>query len=162
MQNSPFVALLFGLLLGSCGTDIVHSDVQSVGGSWDKGQVLSFNLPKLDSLQSYDLFLHVRNTNDFPYNNLFVIASIEFPHGKTIRDTLEYRMADPDGTWLGTGIGDVKESKLWYKEGVRFFEPGTYTLSLEHAMRNNGDVQGVSTLPGITELGYSIQKSPEQ
>ena len=72
------------------------------------------------------------------------------------------RQARPDGSWLGTGIGSVKESKLWYKEGVRFFEPGSYSLRVEHAMRNNGEVQGVSTLPGITEVGYSIEKSPEQ
>ena len=70
-------------------------------------------------------------------------------------------MARPDGSWLGTGIGSVKENKLWYKEAVRFFAPGEYTLRLSHAMHNNGEVLGVSTLPGITEVGYSIEKSPD-
>lgn len=161
MRNSTIVALLFSLLLSGCGSDIVTSDMRSMDGMWDKDQAVEFEIPVLDSIQSYDVFLHIRNTNDYPYNNLFIIASIEFPHGKTLKDTLEYRMARPDGTWLGTGIGSVKESKLWYKEGVRFFEQGSYRLRIEHAMRNNGDVQGVNSLPGITELGYSIVKSPE-
>ena len=162
MRNSALLAIVIATLLGSCGSDIVVGDNQSMGGTWDQGQVVQFQLPELDSLKTYNVFFHIRNTNDYPYNNLYLIASMEFPHGKTIKDTLEYRMANPDGTWLGTGIGSVKESKLWYKEGVRFFEPGSYSLRVEHAMRNNGEVQGVSTLPGITEVGYSIEKSPEQ
>jgi len=161
MRNSAIVASLMALLLIGCGSDMVVGDMRTMDGSWDKNQIVEFTLPELDSLQAYDIFLHLRNTEEYPYNNLFVIASIEFPHGRTIKDTLEYRMAQPDGTWLGTGIGSVKESKLWYKEGVRFFEPGSYRLRIEHAMRNNGDVQGVNSLPGITELGYSIMKSPE-
>ena len=82
---------------------------------------------------------------------------MEFPHGKVITDTLEYRMAHPDGAWMGEGIGSIKESKLWYKENVAFFEEGSYKLSVSQAVRNNGEVQGVTQLKGITEVGYSIE-----
>jgi len=68
-------------------------------------------------------------------------------------------MAAPDGSWLGTGIGGVKESKLWYKENVSFFEEGNYILTVSQAVRNNGEVSGVSQLKGITEVGYSIEEA---
>src|SRR5690606_40407811 len=91
-----------------------------------------------------NLFLNIRNTNEYNFNNIFLIVSMNFPHGKTVTDTLEYRMANPDGSWMGQGIGDVKENKLWYKENVQFFEAGSYTIDIAQAMRNNGDVEGRS------------------
>ena len=87
---------------------------------------------------------------------------MEFPHGKTLVDTLEYKMAYPNGEWMGEGIGSVKENKLWYKENVTFFEEGNYNITITHAVRNNGDVEGVSRLEGISDVGYSIEESKEQ
>jgi gliding motility-associated lipoprotein GldH len=87
---------------------------------------------------------------------------MNFPHGKTIADTLEYRMANPDGSWMGQGIGNVKENKLWYKEQVQFFEEGNYTVTIGQAMRNNGDVEGVTKLEGITDVGFSIEEATKQ
>lgn len=68
-------------------------------------------------------------------------------------------MAYPDGSWMGQGIGNVKESKLWYKEGIRFFENGTYKVSITHAMRNNGEVEGVRNLEGIVDVGFTVEES---
>ncbi len=83
-----------------------------------------------------------------------MIAEINFPNGKTVKDTLEYQMAKPNGTLLGQGFTDVKENKLWYKERVQFDEAGTYTVTIQHAMRNNGEVNGVDNLEGITDVGF--------
>jgi gliding motility-associated lipoprotein GldH len=68
-------------------------------------------------------------------------------------------MARPDGTWLGTGIGAIKESKLFYKENFSFKEAGNYSLHITHAVRNNGEVQGVSYLEGVTDVGYRIEEA---
>lgn len=157
------VALIYVLLLISCNVnnEVEVGEMKSLSGIWHENDPVSFQLPQLDSLKKYDVFLHLRNTNEYPYNNIFLIVNMDFPHGKTVTDTLEYRMAAPDGTWLGNGIGNVKESKLWYKEGVTFFESGNYNLSVSHAVRNNGSVGGVSELKGITEVGYSIQEVTE-
>ncbi len=158
-MRSLFMVLAALLMLVSCDSKMLTGEMVELPGSWHKDEVVTFQIPQMDSLKKYDLFLHLRNTNDYPFNNIFLIASIEFPHGLTVTDTLEYRMANPDGTWLGTGIGTVKESKLVYKENVSFFEEGVYTLSVSHAVRNNGEVQGVSQLEGITEVGYSIEEA---
>lgn len=158
-MHKVLMALAALLLLFSCDSKMLVGEMRELPGNWMKNEVMTFQIPELDSLKKYDLFLHLRNTNDYPFNNIFLIASMEFPHGLTITDTLEYRMANPDGTWLGTGIGTVKESKLVYKENVSFLEEGIYKLSISHAVRNNGEVQGVSQLEGITEVGYSIEEA---
>ncbi len=161
MRNSV-VAIGLVLMIVSCDSKMVVGEMRDMPGYWNINEVLEFQVPQLDSLKKYDLFIHLRNTNDYPYNNIFLIASIEFPHGKTIIDTIEYRMADPDGSWLGSGIGTVKENKLWYKEDVSFFESGEYTIRLSQAVRNNGAVHGVTQLEGITEVGYSIEEAIDQ
>jgi gliding motility-associated lipoprotein GldH len=137
-MRSSVIAMGLFLTIVSCDSKMVVGEMRDMPGYWDINEVLEFHVPQLDSLKKYDLFIHLRNTNDYPYNNIFLIASIEFPHGKTITDTLEYRMADPDGSWLGSGIGTVKENKLWYKEDVSFFEEG------------------------ITEVGFSIEEAIDQ
>jgi len=52
---------------------------------------------------------------------------------------------------------DVKENKLWYKENVIFNESGDYTVNIQHAMRENGKVNGVEALEGITDIGFRIE-----
>lgn len=158
-----FVAFfLLTVALVSCESNTVFSETEAMDGHWGAEEVVAFDLPKLDSLKTYDLFINIRNTNQYKYNNLFLIVSMEFPHGKTVIDTLEYRMANPDGSWMGQGIGDIRENKLWYKENVRFFEDGNYRVTIAQAMRNNGAVAGVKNLEGITDVGFSIEETSKQ
>lgn len=158
MHRSFFtVILILGMFLWSCDSDRVYDEYKSIPNAWNKDSVITFNLPQIDSLKRYNLFWNIRNNNEFAYSNLFLIAQIQFPEGKVVTDTLEYQMARPDGEWLGTGFGDVKENKLWYKEQVRFNEPGQYKISVQHAMRKSGSEEGVENLEGITQVGLRIE-----
>ena len=158
--SGVFIVLI--LILVSCDSRTILGETEALPGVWNKDTEVIFDLPQMDSLKKYNVFLHVRNSNEYKYNNLFLIVSMKFPHGKTIIDTLEYRMANPDGTWLGEGIGSIKENKLWYKEKVSFYEEGTYTITIAQAVRNNGDVDGVSNLEGITDVGFSVEEASQQ
>ena len=73
--------------------------------------------------------------------------------------TISQQLARPDGTWLGTGLGSIKENKFWYKENVSFNEEGIYKLTIAQAVRNNGEVEGVTDLKGITDIGFSIEEA---
>ena len=65
-------------------------------------------------------------------------------------------MANPDGSLLGDGFTDLKESKLVYKDKVRF--KGKYKVHIKQAVRENGKVPGVNALEGITDVGFRIEK----
>lgn len=158
-MSKMLTLLLSVVFLVSCESDMVFSETKAMDGYWGQDEVVEFQLPQLDSLRNYNLFVNIRNTNEYKYNNIFLIVSINFPYGKTVTDTLEYRMANPDGSWMGQGVGNVKENKLWYKENVRFFEDGNYNVTIEQAMRNNGAVEGVLKLDGITDVGLSIEEA---
>jgi len=157
-MHKVFVALVMLMVFASCDSHVVWSETQSVSGTWEKEREVIFTVASLDSLKNYNVFINLRNTNDYPFNNIFLIAAIEFPHGKTITDTLEYKMAHPNGEWMGEGIGSVKENKLWLRENIQFSESGNYNIILTQAVRNNGETEGVSQLPGITDVGISIEE----
>ena len=150
------IAVLWLLMLSACGSDEIADYKTIDNGLWSYDEAIQFALPQLDSLRRYDLLLSLRNTNDYPYNNLFLLVTMTHPDGYAEVDTLEYRMAAPDGTWLGVGAGNIKDNLLAYKESMTFDKAGQYGLSIRHAVRNNSEVQGVSQLQGIVELGYQL------
>jgi hypothetical protein len=51
----------------------------------------------------YDLFINVRDNNDYQFNNLF-FNGVGITKWIYKVDTLEYQMAEPDGTLLGNGF----------------------------------------------------------
>jgi len=160
MTRSFLLIFLLAIVFIGCDKERVFDEYKSLPNQWNKDSVLTFTLKNIDTLQSYNLFINVRNNNDLEYSNLFLISEIQFPQGKVITDTLEYEMAAPNGKWLGEGFADVKENKLWYKEQVKFPESGKYKVSLQHAMRKNGNEKGIENLKGITEIGFRIEKTP--
>jgi len=158
MINPKFILVIFTIIgFISCDDKQVFDTYKTVSGAWKMDDKVNFMLPELDSITPYNLFINVRNTNAYQYSNLFLISEMKFPNGKIVTDTLEYDMAAPNGEWLGTGFTDLKESKLWYKEGVIFSEKGTYSITLQHAMRKNGEVEGIYALDGISDIGFRIE-----
>jgi len=149
--------LLCSLIIVSCDSNSVYDNYKSIPNSWHKDSIVSFKVNPPDSTNAYNLFVNLRNTNTYKYSNLFLIVEMVFPFGKTIKDTLEYKMAEPSGKLLGEGYMDIKENKLWYKQGFVFKESGEYTVNIQHAMRENGKVNGVIELEGITDIGFRIE-----
>ncbi len=157
-----FLCTIVVSLLFSCNSDLMYSDFKSTAnGKWQANDTIAFQFNGLDTLQRHNMFINIRNNDEFPFSNLFLIAELELPQGQTTRDTLEFEMARPDGEWLGTGQGSIKENKLWYKENIVFRDTGVYKVRVMHAMRKNGDVEGIKALMGITDVGLTIEKSKE-
>lgn len=151
------VSVVLTFLLTSCDSNRVFDEYKSVPNQWQKDNIVEFEYAPTDTLSSYNLFINLRNTNNYKFNNLFLIAEIDFPNGKSEVDTLEYKMAQPNGKLLGTGFTDVKENKLWYKENFTFNESGTYKIKVQHAMRENGSIDGVNALEGVTDIGFRVE-----
>jgi gliding motility-associated lipoprotein GldH len=144
------------ITLFSCDEDRVFDQYKSVGKAWHKDSIVSFDLPLVDTTKTYNLFVNLRANNNYPYNNLFLIVSMDHPNMMTQVDTLEYLMANEEGRLLGEGFSDIKESKLFFKEKLRF-KTGEYKVHVRHAVRENGKVAGVESLKGISEVGFRIE-----
>ncbi len=157
-MSKSWVLIFLLLLIAACNSNLIFSEFQAnSGGNWSREDVKEFIFTKEDTISRFNLFINIRNDNQYAFSNLFLITDLNFPDGTVVRDTLEYEMALPDGKWLGKGYGSLKENKLWYKENIVFPLPGVYTLKVAHAMRQNGTVEGVSELEGITDVGFQIE-----
>ena len=158
LKNSIlFIVML--LIFVSCDKRSVFDDYKSVGNAWHKDSIVTFELPQLDSKKLYNLFINVRDNDDYPFNNLFLIVSLEQPNKQVKVDTLEYQMTNPDGTLLGDGFSDIKESKLFYKDKENFTQKGVYKIHIKHATRQTGKIEGVTSLPGISDVGFRIEST---
>jgi len=144
------------VLLG-CRERLYFYESQQTPGYWHKDSIVNLRFEVQDTTTQYNCYIHIRNTKDYNYNNLFIITSMQFPYGKVVVDTLEYKMAFKDGKLMGEGFGSLKYNKLWYKEAVKFSEPGAYQIKIRQAMRKPGEVEPLKKLKGVEEIGFSYE-----
>ena len=158
MQNRLSYFFVFIIVFIGCDSTQVFDEYKTVSSQWDKNEIITFNVNAPDTITPHNLFVNLRNNNDYKYSNLFLIVEMNYPNGKVVKDTLEYEMTKADGTFLGTGFTDIKENKLWYKEAMVFNESGVYLIKVQHAMRENGSVMGVERLDGVIDVGFRVER----
>lgn len=141
--------IFFGIFfLFSCSSDEIY--MESVNGLWKKKEMKKITFEVKDISQPKDILLVIRNNNDYPYSNIQLFSTFSLVGEKNKPDTLNYIMAKPNGEWLGSGFGQIKEMLLSYKKSYQFPKPGKYELVLFHAMRKD-------SLQGIEDIGVRIE-----
>ena len=161
MQNKAIILIfVFATLLFSCQQNKQFSSYTSISNGWNIKQSVAYKFVAPDTINPYNLYINLRTTNDYSFNNLFLVVELNHPYGKVTKDTLEYKMANLSGELLGSGFSSVKEHKLWlkgYETPFVFDEQGTYKIQIQHAMRQRGEPNGIANLEGIIDVGFSIE-----
>jgi len=143
----------------SCTNNLIYNQYTPIeSAQWHKDSVINFTVNSTDTITKNNLYVTLRNNKDYEFSNLFLIVGIKFPNNYQIVDTLEYEMTSPEGRFLGTGMTDIKENKLEYKTNVTFSLVGDYDISVQQAMRKTRDIEGLTSLNGITDVGLQIEK----
>ncbi len=144
--------LIFALFIGifaSCGTRTIYSEYQPIPlAGWEADSVLNFTYTITDTLTPCDIFLSVRNSQKYAYQNLWLFVSglNETP------DTFEIYLADQRGVWLGSGWGNLRERTVVYMQNYIFPAAGEYTFTIQQGMRD-------CPLYGISDIGFIIQEA---
>ena len=91
----------------------------SVDGIWHKDsiQYFSFELDSRENL-SYKSFINLRIDEKYPFNNIFLIVSLEDSSNILSIDTLEYKLADKYGNFTGNKRINIVENSLLHKENI--------------------------------------------
>lgn len=148
--------LLFFLVVGfvSCQNENKKEVYHSFNNNtWNTDSIVSFELDNIDTTSSHDLYLMVRHTTNFKFQNLFLFTNFE-----NQQDTLELFLSEKSGRWLGKGFGEIKELKIRIKENVNFKENQDQTFSVEQAMRYE-DLEKIINLTEIVAVGIGLYKS---
>ncbi|MCG8183303.1 gliding motility lipoprotein GldH [Tenacibaculum piscium] len=158
-KNRVFMFFLMLIGIISCDSKAEYDTYLTLPNNhWNKKNAIEFNFEIKDTINKKNLFINLRNNNEYQYQNLFLITQLKFPDGQIIVDTLEYDMADVTGKFLGKGLATIKENKLFYKENIQFPKTGKYTFKIAQAMRKNNQIKGIENLKGISEVGFRIEK----
>ncbi|UCE92721.1 MAG: gliding motility lipoprotein GldH [Flavobacteriaceae bacterium] len=153
------LVLFFLVSFFSCSNNMVYNQYVPIeNGEWHKDSIINFKVNSTDTISKNNLYVTLRNNKEYEFSNLFLIVGIKFPNNYQIVDTLEYEMTTPDGRFLGSGMTDIKENKLEYKTNVTFSMSGDYNVSVQQAMRRTRDIEGLTYLKGITDVGLQIEK----
>ena len=160
IQKNKWLVFFFLLsLMTSCGDPSEFNQYKTLENNfWKSGEKIEFAFEVKDTILPKNLYINIRNNNDYEFSNLYIITELKFPNHTLVIDTLQYEMADISGMFLGSGFSEIKENKLFYKEQKVFPVSGNYALTIRHAMRKNGKINAIEKLYGLQEIGFSIEK----
>jgi gliding motility-associated lipoprotein GldH len=152
LKNHFFLSLLLfaGLAVSCKHHTFYHKTTTLHKEMWNMDSALVYEFTIVDSLQFYSFYIDVRNTTDYPRQNLYLFFTTYLPDGAMFTDTLNCILSDAYGRWTGKGSGRIKENRFLFKPKVRFQQKGDYVFSVKQAMREEN-------LKGITDFGITLQ-----
>ncbi|MGP8216959.1 MAG: gliding motility lipoprotein GldH [Bacteroidia bacterium] len=153
-RNRSFFFLLLGIaiIFCSCNKGVMYQKYISIpDNTWLANKPVTFTVSVDDTINYYNVFVNIRNADDYDFGNLYLFVDITAPNRVTERDTMNCILADNAGRWLGNGLGDIWDNKIWFKKNARFHK-GEYKFTYTQAMR-------VDTLQQIMDVGLRIEKA---
>ncbi len=143
--------LFVGLLWQSCDKNRYFEQNSELDNCrWYYKDVKEFKLSINDTVSLFNFNLNIRNTNEYPFSNLYVFIETIFPDSAIARDTIELQLADIKGKWLGSGNGKYKYNSFALRKAMRFVEMGDYVFSIQQGMRTD-------SLIGISDVGIRLE-----
>ena len=150
-----FISFLLILTLLNCSDNNNVVKYKSFKHGWFSDEKVKFKF-KLKQIEENNLFIDLRNNNDYKFSNIFLIAILRDSSSVIFHDTLEYKMANLYGEWMGKGFLNIKENRLWWKEKWKPNHKGPYFIEIAQATRENGSISGVRVLDGILDIGLTL------
>jgi gliding motility-associated lipoprotein GldH len=122
--------------------------------AWPSPYKPSFTFTIRDTTAPYQLFLILRHTAQYNYNNLWINVYRRKPDGPVSKVQYELKLATNEG-WTATGMDDIYEHRIPLtppaNDSFYFNRSGDYTFTVEHIMRED-------PLKHIMNVGLRIEK----
>ena len=150
LRNRIAVFFAAACFLSSCGNETVYSEFQPVKDKlWDKNNEYFFDFEIKDISIPYNVSLQLRNNDMYPYQNIWILFEESKSAGYSVKDTIEYLLADDFGKWKANGIS-LYQNRIPIKTRYIFPDTGKYTINIRHGMRDD-------KLKGIENIGIHIE-----
>lgn len=91
-----------------------------------------------DTVSQYNIYIVVRHTDAYHFNNLYVRVTVKEPGDKQGRTgDYDLQLATNGNGWIGTAMDDIYDARLLIQPKTRFRKTGTYLITLEQLMRED-------------------------
>ena len=151
-----FLIIVLAINFNSCETN-KYLQFHNFDSGWGNSQVMEFNFQgeKKNDKKNIDFIL--RHNNNYPFANIFLISELVTSNKKIQIDTLEFKLADSSGKWLGITKISLVEHKLPYKTNFILKEGETFKLKVRTSMRLNNEINEIENLDGVLNFGLLIE-----
>ena len=151
MKSKIFIIAGIFFLLVSCTDNSIYKQNRRISDDgWHKDSVVQFVAKIADTANYFDIYITIRNKNDYPCQNLFMFVQSISPQGNYIVDTLNFLLADDYGRWAGKSISRIWENDFLFRKNVKFASKGNYTFKISQGMRYD-------ILDGISDVAINIE-----
>jgi gliding motility-associated lipoprotein GldH len=151
--NRITAIIVSALLIVSCSTiDVFEKNINIPDHEWKSDFKPSIVFDITDTTSLYNIYVVLRHTDSYRYNNIWMNIYTQVPGDSTHRQRFDLRLATDDKGWLGSGMDDIFEHRvLVYPEPQRLSRAGQYKFRLEHIMRED-------PLQYIMNVGIRVEK----
>lgn len=148
---APLLCLLY-----SCGPTYIYESTHEIPGeAWTYADSLQYDIEIEDTLKIYNLYLDVKHSKSFRYQNLYTRVNTRFPNGAHIKEVLSLELQHKSGIWLGDCNSDYCTLRIPIQEGAYFNASGKHTIFIEQFMRED-PVSGVKSIRlSVEDTGQS-------
>lgn len=146
-----FSALFIACFFSSCTTiDMYESSVNIPQHAWQSTYKPAFNFRISDTSKPYKIFLVLRHTDKYSFNNIYVNLYIKGPGSdSTIKVQRDLTLGTNDGGWQGNGMDDVYEHRILLEKQT--LKAGDYSFTVEQIMRED-------PLKNVLNVGLRLEK----
>ena len=145
--------IVFGcLLLAACNSiGVFEKNTAFKRQQWAGSNKPSFTFTITDTIAAYNIYLVIRHTDAYQFNNIWLKFSRKGPD-TSYTQQVDLRLANNNLGWLGTGMDDIWEQRIPITQGVaRFRKSGNYEFTLEQVMRQD-------PLEHVLNVGIRVEK----
>jgi len=136
-MSSKYWFYLAGLLFFfACKSSILYEKYEKIPEEeWYYKTIIPFEFEIEDTLQRYDLYIMVRHTNSFAFQNYWVNVNTTFPDKTTQNQNIDLPMADKTGRWFGKGFSNIKTNEILIQPNAKMPQTGKYLIEIKQSMR---------------------------
>ncbi len=139
------------LLMFACDATRVYEEWQDLPAmSWHEDSACVFSFEMEDTTALYNMNFGLRNTNLYPFQNLWLLTSIEGPDGFLFQDTIKVVVANKSGQWYGKRSASIYTYTMPLYRNLSIPKAGAYDVRMKHGMRRE-------KLEGVASIGFRIE-----
>lgn len=145
----------FSLLPGACSvnTDVFEKNVAIPAQQWDSSFKPEIRFAIQDTVSLYNIYLVMRHSDAYHFNNLWIQATVEQPGQTGIKSQrYDLALATNEKGWMGTALDDIYEHRILIQSQTRFKRAGEYHFTIEQAMRED-------PLQHVLNVGIRVEKA---
>ena len=121
--------------------------------SWAAADTLHFTFDITDTAAFYNVFVVLRHTDAYRYNNMYINVTSTSPGDTAVTVQHNFMLANASG-WLGSSMDDVIEQRVAINNAPVKLRKGNYVVILQQIMRDD-------PLPDMLNAGVRVEKVVE-